>query len=46
MMEEIAAMAYYSVTLNAEQAGLPTVVRDKHHLRKHGPSAYYGQPQQ
>ena len=46
ILEEIATMAYYSVTLNAEQIGLPTVVRDKHHLRKHGPSAYYGQPQQ
>jgi len=44
ILEEIAAIAYYSVTLNAELTGLPAVVRDKHHLRKHGPKAYYGQP--
>jgi L-ribulose-5-phosphate 4-epimerase len=43
ILEEIATMAYYSVTLNAEHAELPAVVRDKHHLRKHGPNAYYGQ---
>jgi L-ribulose-5-phosphate 4-epimerase len=43
ILEEIATMAFYSVTLNPKQPPLPDVVRDKHHLRKHGPKAYYGQ---
>jgi len=43
ILEEIATMAYYSVTLNAAAGDLPKTVMDKHHLRKHGPDAYYGQ---
>jgi L-ribulose-5-phosphate 4-epimerase len=43
ILEEIAAMAYYSITLNATCGELPSAVLDKHHLRKHGPKAYYGQ---
>ena len=44
VLEEIAAMAYYALTLNTACEELPSAVRDKHHLRKHGPNAYYGQP--
>jgi L-ribulose-5-phosphate 4-epimerase len=43
ILEEIATMAYYSVTLNPGAGELPVAVMDKHHLRKHGPDAYYGQ---
>jgi L-ribulose-5-phosphate 4-epimerase len=43
ILEEIATMAYYAVTLNSAYSELPIAVRDKHHLRKHGPKAYYGQ---
>jgi L-ribulose-5-phosphate 4-epimerase len=43
ILEEIATMAYYATTLNAACQELPSAVMDKHHLRKHGPEAYYGQ---
>lgn len=43
ILEEIATMAFYATTLNATCEGLPTAMLDKHHLRKHGPKAYYGQ---
>jgi L-ribulose-5-phosphate 4-epimerase len=43
ILEEIATMAYYAKTLNAACGELPREVIDKHHLRKHGPKAYYGQ---
>ncbi len=44
IVEELAHMAFLTVTIKADVAGLPEVLRDKHFLRKHGPSAYYGQP--
>jgi L-ribulose-5-phosphate 4-epimerase len=43
ILEEVARMAYGTVTLNAAAAPLPTALLDKHFLRKHGPAAYYGQ---
>jgi L-ribulose-5-phosphate 4-epimerase len=43
ILEEIAAIAYYAVTLNAAAPHLPQQVQDKHYFRKHGPAAYYGQ---
>ena len=43
ILEELAYMAFLTVTIKADVAGLPEVLRDKHFLRKHGPSAYYGQ---
>jgi L-ribulose-5-phosphate 4-epimerase len=43
ILEEIAMLAFYSVTLNAGAHQLPAAVMEKHHLRKHGPKAYYGQ---
>lgn len=43
IVEELAHMAFLTVTIKADVAGLPDVLRDKHFLRKHGPSAYYGQ---
>jgi L-ribulose-5-phosphate 4-epimerase len=44
ILEEIATMAYYATTLNPEAPPLPREVHDKHYTRKHGASAYYGQP--
>jgi L-ribulose-5-phosphate 4-epimerase len=43
IVEELAHMAFLTVTIKADVAGLSDVLRDKHFLRKHGPSAYYGQ---
>ncbi|HMF75783.1 MAG TPA: L-ribulose-5-phosphate 4-epimerase AraD [Bryobacteraceae bacterium] len=43
VVEELAHMAYLTVTIRADVEGLSEVLRDKHFLRKHGPEAYYGQ---
>ena len=43
ILEELARMAYISLTLNPQAAPLPQVHLDKHFLRKHGPGATYGQ---
>jgi L-ribulose-5-phosphate 4-epimerase len=43
ILEEIATLAYYATTLNSACEELASAVMDKHHLRKHGPNAYYGQ---
>jgi L-ribulose-5-phosphate 4-epimerase len=43
LVEEIAAMAWQTVTINPNAQPVPGALRDKHHFRKHGPSAYYGQ---
>jgi L-ribulose-5-phosphate 4-epimerase len=43
ILEEMAAIAYYAVTLNAAAPCLPQEIQDKHYFRKHGPNAYYGQ---
>jgi L-ribulose-5-phosphate 4-epimerase len=44
ILEEIATMAYYTTTLKPDCRHLPPAVLHKHHFRKHGPNAYYGQP--
>jgi L-ribulose-5-phosphate 4-epimerase len=44
VLEEIARMAYYTVTLNGEAQAISRELHDKHFLRKHGPGRYYGQP--
>jgi L-ribulose-5-phosphate 4-epimerase len=43
IVEELAAMAWQTLTINPAAAPLPAPLRDKHYLRKHGPTAYYGQ---
>jgi L-ribulose-5-phosphate 4-epimerase len=43
IVEELAAMAWMTVTINPEARPISLTLRDKHHFRKHGPSAYYGQ---
>lgn len=43
-LEEVARMALLTTVLEPGAAPLPEAVREKHHQRKHGPRAYYGQP--
>lgn len=43
VMEEVAKLAYHTITLNAAATSIATALHDKHFLRKHGPAAYYGQ---
>jgi L-ribulose-5-phosphate 4-epimerase len=44
VVEELAHMAYLTMTIRADVAALPHVLHNKHFQRKHGPAAYYGQP--
>ena len=43
LLEEVARMAYATLTLNSDADAIPAALLDKHFLRKHGPAAYYGQ---
>jgi L-ribulose-5-phosphate 4-epimerase len=43
LLEDIARMAFDTVTLNAAAEPISAALLDKHFLRKHGPEAYYGQ---
>lgn len=43
VLEEVAKMAYYTVTLNPRIKETESYLQDKHYLRKHGVNAYYGQ---
>jgi L-ribulose-5-phosphate 4-epimerase len=43
VLEQVAAMALGTITINPEQEGISQVLLDKHYLRKHGKDAYYGQ---
>ncbi|MDE3057976.1 MAG: L-ribulose-5-phosphate 4-epimerase AraD [Bacteroidota bacterium] len=43
MLERIAFMALHSLQLNPKLKLLPKHLLEKHHERKHGPNAYYGQ---
>ena len=42
-LEMCAHMALGSFSLNPAQNSIPGHILEKHHLRKHGPGAYYGQ---
>jgi L-ribulose-5-phosphate 4-epimerase len=42
-LEAIAEMATYSERINPELPTIPDFMLEKHHSRKHGPGAYYGQ---
>jgi L-ribulose-5-phosphate 4-epimerase len=44
ILEAIARMAYFSMTLRSEAQAVSQDLHDKHYLRKHGSQAYYGQP--
>jgi L-ribulose-5-phosphate 4-epimerase len=43
VVEYVAKMAYRSLGINPSAKSLPAELRDKHFLRKHGKTAYYGQ---
>jgi L-ribulose-5-phosphate 4-epimerase len=42
-LEEVARMALLTTVLDPDVPPLAQALRDKHHRRKHGPRAYYGQ---
>ena len=42
-LEEVARLALLTRVLSPDGGPLADVLRDKHHQRKHGPDAYYGQ---
>ncbi len=43
IVEELAAMAFQTLTINPSAEPISEALRDKHHSRKNGPKAYYGQ---
>lgn len=43
ILESIARMAFFTVTINAEASAIGKTLHDRHYLRKHGSKAYYGQ---
>jgi L-ribulose-5-phosphate 4-epimerase len=43
ILEAIARMAYLTLGINAAAQPVGSALQDKHHLRKHGKNAYYGQ---
>jgi L-ribulose-5-phosphate 4-epimerase len=43
IVEELAAMAWQTLTINPRAVPISQALRDKHHFRKHGPKATYGQ---
>jgi L-ribulose-5-phosphate 4-epimerase len=43
VVEELAAMAWQTLTINPQAVAISETLHHKHHSRKHGPKAYYGQ---
>lgn len=43
ILEEVAKMAMGTMQINSQAEKLPAHILEKHHQRKHGPNAYYGQ---
>jgi L-ribulose-5-phosphate 4-epimerase len=43
VLEAVARMAYFTIAINREAPPISRDLHDKHHLRKHGTGAYYGQ---
>jgi L-ribulose-5-phosphate 4-epimerase len=43
IVEELAVMAWMTLTINPGAQAISQSLRDKHHFRKHGPTATYGQ---
>lgn len=46
VIEEVAKMDLFALTLNPEAGNAPKHYLEKHFMRKHGPHAYYGQGHQ
>jgi L-ribulose-5-phosphate 4-epimerase len=43
VIEELANMAFLTITIKADSLAISDSLRDKHFFRKHGANAYYGQ---
>jgi L-ribulose-5-phosphate 4-epimerase len=43
-LEEVATMAYHTLVLDPNAKPIAAALLEKHHRRKHGKGAYYGQP--
>jgi L-ribulose-5-phosphate 4-epimerase len=43
MLEAVARMAWFTISINKDAEPIDCSLHDKHYLRKHGASAYYGQ---
>jgi L-ribulose-5-phosphate 4-epimerase len=43
MLETVARLAYLTVNINPQAAGIGKTLHNRHFLRKHGEKAYYGQ---
>ena len=43
LLEEVARLAYMTLSIEGAALQISDSLRDKHFLRKHGPKAYYGQ---
>jgi len=43
VLEEVAKLALFTRRICSETSSAPIYIQDKHFLRKHGPTAYYGQ---
>ena len=43
VLEQVAATALGTITINPDQGPISKALLDKHYLRKHGENAYYGQ---
>lgn len=46
ILESIARVAYFTLSLNSQARAIERPLLDKHFLRKHGKDAYYGQPKE
>jgi L-ribulose-5-phosphate 4-epimerase len=46
ILEAIARMAYFTTTLNPDAGPISSTLHDRHYLRKHGHTAYYGQAEE
>jgi len=46
VLESLARMAYLTVTLNSQAGPIAQALHNRHYLRKHGGTAYYGQTEE
>jgi L-ribulose-5-phosphate 4-epimerase len=46
ILEAVARMAYFTIAIDQGSEPVGSGLHDKHYLRKHGSSAYYGQPKE
>jgi len=46
VLEFVARLAYFTLSINAQAGAIGRSLHDKHFLRKHGKDAYYGQPKE